>query len=314
MTPLEAYRAEIRRQLAALPRLQKRAVDQVLAELETARATILAELLTELSDSRRTARMRLLAEVERQITAWSKGAAQIASMAAGAAWEAGMQMVSAPLAAGGLNVTVGTRINPRALASVQSLLTDRIADAGRQAIGRINSVISQTLIGTTAQSDAITQVSEILGAPRRRAQTIIYTEVGRAHAMATHAAMIEAAPQVPGLRKRWLKSGKIHPRVDHVRAHNQIVLAAEPFMVAGERLMHPRDPNGTAGNTINCGCMSIPVVNGSTLGASTVRIDRSTGEMSLERRQELTPAEIAIGATLDQAREAGLIVVTGRTP
>jgi hypothetical protein len=310
---MEAYRAEIRRQLAALPRLQKRAIEQVLAELETARATILAELLTELSDSRRTARTRLLAEVERQITAWSKGAAQIASIAAGAAWEAGMQMVSAPLAAGGLNVTVGSRINPRALASVQQLLTDRISGAGREAIGRINTVISQTLIGTTAQADAISQVSDILGAPRRRAQTIIYTEVGRAHAMATHAAMIEAAPQVPGLRKRWLKSGKIHPRVDHVRAHNQIVLAAEPFMVAGERLMYPRDPNGSAANTINCGCMSIPVVNGSTLGASTVRIDRGTGEMTLERRQELTPAEIAIGATVDQARDAGLIVVTGRS-
>lgn len=309
MTPLEAYRAELRRQLALLPRIQRRAIEQVLTELERARVAIVAEMQAELSDARRASRGRLLAEIERQLAAWSAGASQVAGLAAGAAWTAGMAMVSAPLAAGGLSVNVGTRINPRALASVQRLLTDRIADASREAVMRINTVITQSLIGTTAQSDAITQVAQILGSPRRRAQTIIYTEVGRAHAMATQAAMIEAAPQIPGLRKRWLKSGKIHPRVDHVRAHNQVVLAAEPFLVAGEKLMHPRDPNGSAGNTINCGCMAIPVVDGSTFGASTVRIDRGTGEMSLERRQELTPAEQAIGATVEQAREAGLIVV-----
>ncbi len=314
MTPIEAYRAELRRQLAALPRLQRETIEQVVTELERARTAIVAELQSELSDARRTARTRLLAEIERQIMAWSSAAAQIATLAAGVAWEAGMAMVSAPLAAAGIGVTVGTRINPRALASVQQLLTDRIADAGRQAIARINTVITQSLIGTTAQSDAISQVAEILGSPRRRAQTIIFTEVGRAHSMATHAAMIEAADQVPGLRKRWMKSGKIHPRRDHVRAHNQIQLAGEPFLVAGEKLMFPRDPNGSAGNTINCGCMSIPVVDGSTLGASTVRIDRATGDLSLERREGLTPAELAVGATLDDAEQAGLIVVRDGVP
>ncbi len=311
MTPLEAYRAELRRQLAALPRLQRKTIESVVAELQLARTSILAELAADLSDSRRASRTRMLAEVERQLSAWSRAAGEIGSAAASTSWTAGMELVRAPIAAAGLGVSVGNRINPRALASVQQVLTNLISDASRSAIARINSVITQTLIGTTAQADAISQVSAILDAPRRRAQTIIFTEVGRAHAMASHAALVEAAAQIPGLRKRWVKSGKIHPRRDHVAAHNQVQLAAEPFLVAGERLMHPRDPNGSASNTINCGCMSVPLVDGSTLGASTVRIDRRTGEMTLERRPGLTPAEEALGITLDQVAQAGLIVVRG---
>lgn len=309
MTPLQAYQAELRRQLAALPRIQRTAIERVLAELQTARAALLKELQQQLSDARRASRQRILAEVERQITAWSRAAAQIGTQAAGVAWTAGMAMVTAPLAAGGVTVTVATRIDPRALASVQQLLTSRIADAGARAIASINSVVTQTLIGTTPLSDAITQVGQILNSPRRRAQTIVFTEVGRAHAIAAQAAMTEAAQVVPGLRKRWLRSGKRHPRRDHVAAHNQIKLVGEPFLVAGERLMHPRDPNGSARNTINCGCMSVPVVDGSTFGASTVRLDGD--QMRLERRPEPTPAEIEHQRGIEEARAAGLIVVSG---
>lgn len=311
MTPLEAYRAELRRQLAALPRLQRKTIERVLAELEKARTSILADLSAQLSDSRRASRTRMLTEVERQISAWSRGASEIGSAAAAASWTAGMEMVRAPIAAAGLGVSIGNRINARALASVQNVLTNLISNAGNSAIASINSVIAQTLIGTTTQADAISQVAMILDSPRRRAQTIIFTEVGRAHAMASHAAMVEAADQIPGLRKRWVRSGKLHPRRDHVAAHGQIRLAAEPFLVAGEKLMHPRDPDGTTGNTINCGCMSVPLVDGSTLGASTVRIDRTTGEMTLERRPGLTAAEEALGITTDQVAQAGLIVVRG---
>jgi hypothetical protein len=117
--------------------------------------------------------------------------------------------------------------------------------------------------------------------------------------MASHAAMIEAAKKIPGLRKRWLRSGKKHPRRSHYRAHNQMVLAAEPFVIGGVKLMHPRDPNGPADHTINCGCMAVPVVDGSTLGASQVRIDPAEPmrDPDIVRRPEPTAAEIA-GAVL----------------
>lgn len=296
MTPLEAYRAELRRQLAALPALQRSTITRVAAELEAARRTILAELQASLSDSRRVTRQRLLVEVERQLDAWSRAAGETGSAAAKVAWQRGMELVRAPLGAAGLGAGIGAKINPRALASIQNVLTGKISGASADAIRRIDSILLQTLVGTTAQSDAITQISEVLGSPRRRAQTILFTELGRAHAMASHAAMLEAAEKIPGLRKRWLRSGKKHPRRSHFRAHNQMVLAAEPFDIAGVKLMHPRDPNGPADHTINCGCMAVPVVDGSTLGASTVRIDPTAPmrDPDLVRRQEPTAAERAI--------------------
>jgi hypothetical protein len=33
-----------------------------------------------------------------------------------------------------------------------------------------------------------------------------------------------------------------------------------PFVVGGEELMYPRDPNGSAENTINCSCLLYPAI------------------------------------------------------
>lgn len=49
---------------------------------------------------------------------------------------------------------------------------------------------------------------------------------------------------------------------DHVEADGQRVNIGEPFMVSGEALEYPGDPNGSAGNTINCRCTTIPVIEG----------------------------------------------------
>jgi hypothetical protein len=297
MTPIEAYRAELRRQLAALPRLQRSTIARVVAELEEARRQVLGEIAVMTNAGARASRERTLAEIERQLQGWSAAAARIGEDAASTAWRQGMAMVSAPLAAAGLGRGLGSQIDARALASIQSVLTSRISGASTEVIRQIDQVLLQVLIGTRPQSDAITRISELLGSTRRRAQTILFTELGRAHAMANHATMLEAAEQLPGLRKRWLRSGKTHPRPSHFRAHNQIVLAAQPFVIENVRLMHPRDPAAPAKHTINCGCMSVPVVDGSSFGASNTRFDNRdpTSEVVMVRRDETTPAELAMG-------------------
>lgn len=288
---LEAYRAELRRQLAVLPALQRQTIGLVVAELERARARIVAELAGGLSDSGRATRARTLAEIERQLASWTRAANELGGAAAARSWRHGLELVRAPLGAAGLGAGMGARIDARALASIQRVLTDRISGASTEAIQRINQVLLQTMIGTTSQSDAITQIGEILGSTRRRAQTILFTELGRAHAMASHAAMLEAAELLPGLRKRWMRSGKRYPRRDHAAAHNQIVLVGEPFVVGGVEMLHPRDPAAPARHTINCGCMAVPVVDGSTFGASTQRIDMRNPSVAPQR--ELTSAPLA---------------------
>lgn len=49
---------------------------------------------------------------------------------------------------------------------------------------------------------------------------------------------------------------------DHLEADGQVVDMDKPFIVSGEELMFPGDPSGSPGNTINCRCTTIPVVEG----------------------------------------------------
>ena len=70
--------------------------------------------------------------------------------------------------------------------------------------------------------------------------------------------MERAAQELPGLRKQWRRSGALHARITHDHADGQVRPVDEKFMVGGEELDFPRDPAGSAGNTINCGCQSLP--------------------------------------------------------
>lgn len=47
---------------------------------------------------------------------------------------------------------------------------------------------------------------------------------------------------------------------DHVHAHGETVRLGELYLRTGEPLAYPGDPNGSAGNIINCRCTQAPVV------------------------------------------------------
>lgn len=92
-----------------------------------------------------------------------------------------------------------------------------------------------------------------------RAETIFRTEYGRVLEMANQADILSNAEHIPGLKKRWICTFR-NSRDPHMSAHNQLVDADKPFIVDGEKLMYPKDPDASAGNTINCRCISVPVV------------------------------------------------------
>lgn len=62
-------------------------------------------------------------------------------------------------------------------------------------------------------------------------------------------------------RKTWLATLDDRVRDPHAQAHGQTVAFDEAFVVDGERLQHPGDPNGSAGNVINCRCSMTAEVN-----------------------------------------------------
>lgn len=57
------------------------------------------------------------------------------------------------------------------------------------------------------------------------------------------------------LRKEWVAANDERTRVFHGDANGQIVGPDEKFLVGGEELEFPGDPNGSAENVINCRCV-----------------------------------------------------------
>jgi len=63
-------------------------------------------------------------------------------------------------------------------------------------------------------------------------------------------------------RKRWLsRRVGMDRRESHLAADGQEAGIEEHFIIDGEELRYPGDPNGSPGNTINCECTEIPVID-----------------------------------------------------
>lgn len=93
-----------------------------------------------------------------------------------------------------------------------------------------------------------------------RSEAIVRTELGRIAQTANHATLGEIARSQPGLglKKQWSAVIDARTRPDHAAANGQIVDMDKPFIVGGEELMYPHDPNASAAQTVNCRCVVLP--------------------------------------------------------
>lgn len=271
------FAAAAKAETKALPAIQRNVLDEIVRQLALAEGRVIALLSASPSEAAQRRLRQLQLELEQAMEDFRQAAATVSTQGASSGWQAGIRSIAAPFDAAGVSA-VGVRIDAGALLATQRFMTDRIEDISLRALNRLNAALIQHIIGATPLADTITAVQRILGGvPRARAMTVAYTEIGSVHSVAQDEALQQAAQVVPNVHKRWLKSGKLHPRASHVAAHNQIRRYDEPYLVGGERLRYPRDPKGSAGNIINCGCLSIPVVDGSSFGASTIRLGPQGG-------------------------------------
>ncbi len=270
MTPSERARAfaqarsRIVRGQTGLMRGTRADLVRLLKEAERA---IAATLATQPSEFERWSLPQLRVEVRRAMDEFGENGAARASSAIGRAWEYGEQLVDAPIEAGGVRVAgVLPRISTTQLSAMRAFMVDRIKDIGTEAANKITAELGLVVIGARAPSDAIGAVMQILGeSSRGRATTIVRTELGRAFSFATQQRLEAAAEKLPGLKKQWRRSGKLHPRLHHDLADGQIVDVDKPFILkplgrSPVEIMFPRDPSAPASETINCGCVSIPIM------------------------------------------------------
>jgi hypothetical protein len=170
-----------------------------------------------------------------------------------------------------LGVTgVMQRTDMRTLLAIENFATNKITEITRTAQTKIDTALTQHLLGVQSLDETVSQIDKQLGGGvRGRAMTIAYTEVGRAYSAAQYDQMLAQAKVLPGLKKRWIHSGKAHPRPGHVLCAEQTKASPipidQPFDIFDKRtgeveqLMYPRDPSASAFNTINCGCMMVAV-------------------------------------------------------
>lgn len=267
---------EVARQLKRMPAIRADTIAEILIMLDQAEATIVARLATA-TETTRTKLLQLQTEVRAAMERFRLAAEGLMSQRMGESWRAGIDLWREPARVASLGLV--PRINDRALLAMRAFVTDKIKDLSTAGVDRVNRVLGQVLAGALPAADAISQVqAQLREATRARAMRIVYTEIGRAYSVSSYQSMLAADASGVRLAKRWLKSGKMHPRASHVAAHNQIVRVTAPFLIADaktakvEPLRYPRDEQASPGNTINCGCIMVPMADGSTFGASVVHI------------------------------------------
>lgn len=280
MTPEErAYREEVARQIAAQLRLKRNAFSEIERLLRVSEDQILEILAGAPTDYQSWYLPQLQRSIQEALQAFQSQGPAILDQGMDDGVLMGAAMVDGPLAAVGIDLEgLGVpAVNPQQLVAMRSFALERIRDVTVELANRIGDQLAMVMTGVQTVDEAVTEIQAILDAGRRRARTIVYDQIGKAYSVASHDRLRQARGVVPGLKKQWRRSGKAHPRMPHVRADGQIREIDEPFDVNGVKLMHPRDPAGPLGETINCGCVELPY--------------KDTWAMSTPGERPITPEE-----------------------
>ena len=186
----------------------------------------------------------------------------------------GEQMADTPLRSAAPNLHTGFGVSSQTAQVAAQYSARLINGLGRSLQEKIDSILTRAALGGLKPSDAINQIgskfnSKSIGdGPFKsifsRAETIVRTEVLRIQSIATHARLLAQRESLKRsgytLRKRWLSAHDPRVRPSHLAADGQVQELEEPFLVGGEELIYPRDPNGSGGNTVRCRCIEAPVI------------------------------------------------------
>ncbi|WP_431282715.1 hypothetical protein ACQW02_25460 [Humitalea sp. 24SJ18S-53] len=241
--------------------MQRDTAAEVRRQLETAAEIIRSTLAGAPSDFRRWRLTELQREVSKALVAATAPATDSVLAGIAASWGAGVAQVDAPLAAAGIDLTGSlVALDMRVLTSMREFATHRMADITTRVANRINTEIAQAAIGTQTPFEAAQRVNLVLKeGGMRRATTVVRDGLGRAYSVAAHDRQVQAVQLVPQMQKQWRRSGKLHSRYEHDAIDGQVRDVDQPFdLPNGVQLMFPRDPSGPIGETINCGCTSLP--------------------------------------------------------
>jgi hypothetical protein len=259
----KAFEKRLQALIDGAGRLEDDAARRVVRLLEVARSEIAAEVATTEWQALRLAELK--SAVERTLSGFRQGALADQSAGISNAWNAGIDMIDAPLASAGIRA--GAPEISRALLEVmQGYSLDLIEGLSAEALKNVNNALTMGLLGQQTPYQVMQQVGlsvdgpGVMGQVSRRAETIVRTEMGRVQSLARAArmqAVTEAGTDPPmKWKKRWIDSGKAHPREDHAALDGVTVELNEDFPGG---IPYPHAPGLPAGQVINCGCTHVLV-------------------------------------------------------
>lgn len=263
----KAFRAAQAEVLKFRTQIQRATAGEITRLLREAQDHIRTILAAAPSDYQNWALPQLQKSIAAALDDFETAAVSRLGTAAGTSWETGRQSVLAPIEAGGVRIAAMLpEIDARQLLAMRAFMTGRIADISSTVAGRINAQLGLVIIGAQSPSDAIGAVAGLIEGGRGRAMTIVRTELGRAFSAAADESRQQAAEILPGLKKQWRRSGKIHSRLHHDSIDGQIRAVNEPFTLGnGVQIMFPGDPAAPAAETINCGCVALDIMDSWTV-------------------------------------------------
>lgn len=221
----------------------------------------------------------LKAEVARVMDSFAQQATAQLQQLETKAYRVGMNGVASTISAALGNVAVHPVINQRELGIIQGYTADLVTGVSVETRSKITSAIQRAHLVGFSPTQLVQQIGEpledgsfsgIFSQTGARAMSIGSNEVMRVHSVSSQATISDLATRHEGLEKGWLHiPAALVPRISHILASGQTRKPDEPFEVGGEALMYPRDPAGSAHNTINCHCILQPRVPAHLLASTS---------------------------------------------
>lgn len=268
----KAQRIRLQRAIRRLGLLEDRAAKAQLRLLATVRRELLADLAGA-TGYRAWQLSQVLAAIDAYV-AQGRAASElaIASTSAQAA-TLGAEVATLSLAAGAAPSMAG--VSQQLLAQLVDLGRDSLRDVWRELGSGLKRAIRRVVLGIDDPYEAMGRVARLIRDEKTfanafaRAEAIVRTETNRVFSAANADVAQQSAAIVAKtggrMVKWWLTAHDSRVRPAHVQAgedytREKAIPLEEPFMVDGEELMYPLDPNGSAANTINCRCVSLQAV------------------------------------------------------
>lgn len=144
-----------------------------------------------------------------------------------------------------------------AFEAIQETLVNRITRINKATQNDVRRMVGQSFDAGESLAELTDRLTnKFKQFSKVRSKTIAATETGRLSNAAAHNAYGQAGVK----KKQWLSVQDGNVRDQHIFADGEIVDMNKHFIQTGESLMYPNDPNGSPGNTINCRCVSVPIV------------------------------------------------------